>query len=91
MQLKSSTEEAEKEISMLETKGSEIQEQFATSINQTNLQFVANLQETMSGLCTTNQNYRSLLSNNEEAIREIGLEFQTLDQGIAGQMETDCS
>ena len=46
-ELRSSYEEAEKESSLMENKGSEIQEHFTIPIYQTNLPVVANMQNAM--------------------------------------------
>ena len=73
-ELQSSYEEAEKESSLMENKGSEIQEHFTISIYQTNLPVVANMQNAMNCLGETNQRYRVLISGNSDAIRKLGLE-----------------
>ena len=88
-ELQSSYEEAEKESSLMENKGSEIQEHFTISIYQTNLPVVANMQNAMNCLGETNQRYRVLISGNSDAIRKLGLEFQQLDQEMAEQMGPD--
>ena len=88
-ELRNSYEEAEKESSLLENKGSENQEHFTISIYQTNLPVVANMQNAMNCLGATNQRYQVLISGNAEAIRKLGLEFQQLDQEMAEQMGTD--
>ena len=85
-ELRSSYEEAEKESSLMENKGSEIQEHFTIPIYQTNLPVVANA---MNCLGETNQRYQVLISGNADAIRKLGLEFQQLDQEMAEQMGTD--
>ena len=47
-ELRSNYEEAEKESSLMENKGSEIQEHFTIPIYQTNLPVVANMQNAMN-------------------------------------------
>ena len=88
-ELRSSYEEAEKESSLMENKGSEIQEHITIPIYQTNLPVVANMQNAMNCLGATNQRYQVLISGNADAIRKLGLEFQQLDQEMAEQMGTD--
>ena len=73
-ELRSNYEEAEKESSLMENKGSEIQEHFTIPIYQTNLPVVANMQNAMNCLGATNQRYQVLISGNADAIRKLGLE-----------------